>query len=126
MAMISDQEIKDFQGKYLGDIIQELQFEVGLLREWFRSDFPESDLKVVVDADNITRTLSITTSVLMGEKMVDNRGFFKNTLVLHEKEIINPLFMRGFFKEFNNGYRKQISEAVNRHYLAESQKSVVQ
>lgn len=122
---ISDQEIKDFQGKYLGDIIQELQFEVGLLREWFRSDFPESDLKVVVDADNITRTLSITTSVLMGEEMVDNRGFFKNTLVLHEKEIINPLFMRGFFKEFNNGYRKQISEAVNRHYMAEVQKSVI-
>jgi len=122
--MISDQEIKDFQGKYLGDIIQELQFEVGLLREWFRSDFPESDLKVVVDADNITRTLSITTSVLMGEEMVDNRGFFKNTLVLQEKEIINPLFMRGFFKEFNNGYRKQISEAVNRHYMAESQKNL--
>lgn len=112
-------EIAEFTGKYFDNLLKELYEECELLRKWFKRDFPESDLRVLVDADNIRRSFTITVRVLMGEEMVQNRGFFENKIVLSEKEIINPSFMRAFFKQFGNQYRKQIASAVNRHYQQE-------
>lgn len=100
-------------------VLKELHHETQLLSDWFKLDFPESNLKVIVDVDNVLRSFTITTRVLMGSEMVDNAGFFQNKLTLREKDIINPSFMRAFFKEFNNQYREQIAGAVNRHYQQE-------
>jgi hypothetical protein len=112
-------QVKEFHGKYLDGVLKELHHETQLLSDWFKQDFPESNLKVIIDVDNILRSFTITTRVLMGAEMVDNMGFFQNKIVLQEKEIINPSFMRAFFKEFNNNYRKQIAGAINRHYIQE-------
>lgn len=115
-------KLDEFMGRYLEGTLRELNHECDLLREWFRRDFPESDLRVTVDVNNITRSFTITVRVLMGSEMVQNRGFFENKIVLREKEIINPSFMKAFFKEFGNAYRIQISNAVNAHYLRERAK----
>lgn len=112
-------QVQEFHGRYLDGVLKELHHETQLLSDWFKKDFPESNLKVVIDVDNILRSFTITTRVLMGAEMVNNAGFFQNIIKLQEKDIINPSFMRAFFKEFNNHYRKQIADAVNRHYLQE-------
>ncbi len=102
-------------------VLKELHHETQLLSDWFKQDFPECNLKVIIDVDNIRRSFTITTRVLMGAEMVDNAGFFQNKLPLYEKDIINPSFMRAFFSEFNNRYREQIAGAINRHYLQEKE-----
>lgn len=60
------QQFDDFHGKYLKGVLEELQHEANLLREWFTRDFPESDLKVIVDVNNITKSFTITVRVLHG------------------------------------------------------------
>jgi hypothetical protein len=114
-------QVKEFHGRYLDRVLKELHHETELLSKWFKQDFPESNLKVIIDVDNIKRSFTITTRVLMGAEMVDNMGFFQNIIKLQEKEIINPSFMRAFFKQFNGKYREQIAGAINRHYLQEKE-----
>lgn len=108
--------IQEFFQKTFDNILKELHEEIGRLKTWMKQDFPESRLDVGVHVDNIRRTLTVTTRVLMGEEMVANRGFFENKLVLPEKRLINPSFMQAFFGEFNNEYRKQIANSINAHY----------
>ena len=112
-------EISDFYSKHFDRNLKELNHECDLLRDWFNKDFPESDLKLIVDVDNIRRTFTITVRILMGFEMVKNAGFFENKIVLQEKDIINPSFMRAFFKHFGNEYRKEIARAINAHYNRE-------
>jgi hypothetical protein len=122
---MNKQEILDFHGQYLDGTLKELHNEVGLLKAWFQKDFPESRLDVVVDVDNVKRSFAITTRVLMGSEMVSNRGYFQNHLVLREKDIINPSFMKSFYKHFNDEYRRQISDAINKHLHVERMKQNV-
>lgn len=112
-------QIAEFYSKTMDGVLKELHHETQLLSDWFKQDFPESNLKVIIDVDNVLRSFTITTRVLMGAEMVDNAGFFQNKIQLQEKDIINPSFMRAFFKQFNNMYREQIAGAVNRHYVQE-------
>lgn len=100
--------------------LKQLHHEVGLLRDWFKRDFPESRLEVFVDVDNITHTFIVTTKVLTGIEMTPvNRGHFMNKLVLQEKDLIRPGFMEAFFEQFGTKYREQIASAINAHYNRE-------
>lgn len=114
--------INQVYSRQMDDVLKRLHYEVGLLKEWFKRDFPESRLEVLVEANNITKDFTIKTKVLMGEEMVNNRGFFSNVLALKEKDLINPSFMGAFFDAFGNEYRKQISTAINTHYRNEKAK----
>lgn len=110
--------------KHIDAVLKRLHFEVGLLREWFKRDFPESRLEVLVDVDNITHSFTVVTKVLTGTEMTPvNRGHFVNKLVLEEKDLIRPGFMEAFFDRFGNEYRKQISAAVNAFYHREQEKN---
>ncbi len=113
---MTDKNINEFYSKNFDSVLKELNHECDLLRDWFKKDFPECDLKLIVDVNQILRSFKITVRILMGEEMVQNRGFFENKIMLSEKDIINPSFMRAFFREFGNSYRIQISTAINRHY----------
>lgn len=118
----TDDSIQEFFQKTFDDILKELHYEIGRLKKWFNDDFPEARLDCLVDINNIVRTLTITTRVLMGEEVVKNRGYFENRLVLPEKRLIDPGFMRAFFEHFSDEYRREISTAVNKHYQTEKQK----
>ena len=117
---MTDNIAGEWFSKRIDHVLKQLHHEVGLLREWFKRDFPESRLEVLVDVDNITHTFTIVTKVLTGLEMTSvNRGQFQNKLVLYEKDLIKPGFMEAFFAQFNNEYRKQIAGAINNHYLQE-------
>lgn len=106
--------------KRIDGVLKRLHHEVGLLREWFKKDFPESRLEVMVDVDNITHTFTVITKVLTGTEMTPvNRGHFVNKLVLYEKDLIKPGFMEAFFGQFNFEYRRTIAGAINSFYHKE-------
>lgn len=121
----SKQELIDFYQNNFDRNLKRLNDECDRLKTWFARDFPESDLRLIVDVDNICRTFTITLRVLMGEEMVQNRGFFENKVVLREKDIINPSFMDAFFLHFGHAYREEIQRAVNNHYRMEKAREAV-
>lgn len=103
-------------------ILKRLHYEVGLLKEWFSKDFPESRIEVLVDANNILMSLKITVKALMGKEMSGNRGHFQNTVTLQEKEVFDKHFMEQFLDAFGWAYRTEISRAINAHYNAEKER----
>lgn len=100
-----------------------LEHEVSLLKEWFDRDYPESELRVHCDFNGVLFSLSIVVEVLMGDEVSSNRLFFKSQPIrLTEKDLKNPGFMSAFMKYFNEGFRKQISGAFNRHYAVQKER----
>lgn len=110
-----DQIAEQF-GKIFENILKEVHFESELLCEWFKRDYPESDMKIVVDVDNIRRSFTITVRVLMGREMAKDIGFYDKRLPMYEKDIIKPGFMKAFFRHYNGDFRKEISNFVNSYY----------
>lgn len=108
--------------KNFDHILKRLHHEIGLLKEWFSKDFPESRLEVIVDANNILMTMTITVKALMGKEMAGNRGHFQNKIVLKEEEVFNLDFMNQFLDAFGWAYRKEISRAINAHYNQEKER----
>lgn len=107
----------------LAPIAERLQHEVSLLEEWFKKDYPESTLRVLTDFNGVLFSMSIVVEVLMGSEVAKDRLFFKSHPIrLVEKDIRNKGFMEAFFRYFNEGYRKQISGAFNRHYAIQKEK----
>ena len=102
---------------------ERLQHEFSLLREWFKRDYPESDLRCESDFNGVLFCLSIQVSVLMGEEVAKDRLLFRsNPIRLVEKDLRNKGFMEAFFRYFNEGMRKQIQLAFNTHYAIQKQK----
>lgn len=101
----------------MSDIAGRLQHEVSLLREWFKRDYSESDLRVNCDFNGVLFSLSIEVTVLMGSEVAKDRLLFKsNPIRLVEKDLRNSSFMDQFYRAFQENLRKQISGAFNRHY----------
>lgn len=103
-------------------VADRVQHEVDLLREWFRRDYPESDLRAVCEFNGILFTLKITIEVLMGKEVTEdltgNRGFFRaRPIFLTEKDLRDPGFMEEFYRVFNPEIRRLIQGSFNRHYL---------
>lgn len=109
-------KIAEHFGKVFEGVLKEVHFESELLCQWFKRDFPESDMKIVVDVNNVTRSFTITVRVLMGREMANDIGFYEKALPMREKDIINPSFMKAFFKHYNGGFRKEIADFVNSYY----------
>lgn len=104
----------------MSEIAERLQHEVSLLREWFKRDYSESDLRVDCDFNGVLFSLSIQVTVLMGTEVAKNRLLFKSSPIrLVEKELRNRSFMNQFYKAFQENLRKQIQSAFNRHYEIE-------
>lgn len=100
-----------------------LQHEVDLLKEWFKKDYPESDLRVLCDFNAILHTLKIQLEVLAGEEVSENRLYFKaNPIVIGERDLRNEAFMYRFVKDFNQNVRPQLQHVFNTHYLQEKQR----
>lgn len=110
------EQVAEHFGKIFESILKEVHFESQLLCEWFQKNFPESDMKIVVDVDNIRRSFTITVRVLMGREMANDAGFYEKKLPMLEKDIIKPGFMRSFFKVYNGDFRKEIAQFVNSYY----------
>lgn len=115
----------------MSKISERIEYETKLLREWFKKDFPESDLRVSCDFNAILFILKIEIEVLMGEEVTEgltgDRMFFKSRpIVLVEKDLRNRSLMEAFYKEFNPSLRKMIQGAFNRHYLEQKQKAGVE
>lgn len=108
--------------KNFDHILKRLHYEIGLLKEWFSKDFPESRIEVLVDANNILMTMTITVKALMGKEMAGNRGYFQNKIILKESEVFDRSFMDQFLDAFGWAYRKEISRAINAHYQREKEK----
>lgn len=113
--MNKDQVAEHF-AKIFEGILKEVHYESSLLCEWFKKDFPESDMKIIVDVDNVYRSFTITVRVLMGREMANDIGFYEKKLPMKERDIIKPGFMNAFFKVFNGDFRKEISSFVNSYY----------
>lgn len=109
-------QIAEHFAKVFENILKEVHFESELLCEWFKKDFPESDMKVVVDVNNVTRSFTITVRVLMGREMANDIGFYEKKLPMKEQDIIKPGFMKAFFKVYNGDFRKEIANFVNSYY----------
>lgn len=123
--MTNDANIEWFT-KRIEWALRRLHEEVGLLRDWFKRDFPESRLEVMVDVDNIRHRFVIVTKVLTGTEMTPvNRGHFVNQLVLEEKDLLRPGFMEAFFDRMAFEYRIQLASAINAHYRREKQENAV-
>lgn len=104
-------------------IAERLQYETKLLEEWFTRDYPESTLRVNADFNGVLFSLKIVVEVLMGEEVAQDRLFFKSAPInLMEKDLRNKGFMEAFFRYFNEGYRKQIQNAFNKHYAIQKEK----
>ena len=107
---------------YVNRIMDGLFNEVSLLREWFKKEFPECDLRVHVDLNKITLLLSINIRVMTSKEVTDNQGFFECPIKISEKQFMNDRFMTPFLRSFNNELRKNISRAINNHILMERMK----
>lgn len=97
--------------------------EVSLLREWFKKEFPECDLRIHVDLNNITLLLSIDVRVMTSKEVTDNQGFFECPIRISEKQFMNDRFMTPFLRSFNDELRKNISQSVNNHLIMERLKN---
>lgn len=104
-----------------------LNHEFDLLREWFKRDYPESDLRCDADFNGVLFCLSIRVSVLMGQEVAKDRLLFNSQPIrLVEKDLRNKGFMEAFFRYFNEGMRKQIQSAFNRHYSIQKEKEAAE
>lgn len=108
---------------YVNRIMDGLFNEVSLLREWFKKEFPECDLRVHVDLNKITLLLSINIRVMTSKDVTDNQGFFECPIKISEKQFMNDRFMTPFLRSFNDQLRKNISRAINNHVLMERMKN---
>ena len=108
---------------YVNRIMDGLFNEVSLLREWFKKEFPECDLRVHVDLNKITLLLSINIRVMTSKDVTDNQGFFECPIKISEKQFMNDRFMTPFLRSFNDQLRKNISRAINNHLLMERMKN---
>ena len=108
---------------YVNRIMDGLFNEVSLLREWFKKEFPECDLRIHVDLNKITLLLSINIRVMTSKDVTDNQGFFECPIKISEKQFMNDRFMTPFLRSFNNELRKNISRAINNHLLMERMKN---
>ena len=108
--------IQEFYSKHFDTTLKELYHEANLLSDWFKKDFPESDLKLIIDVDNIRRKFIITCRILMGDEMAHDRGFFENKVILEERDIIKPAFMKSFCRAMGNEYRQEIARKINSYY----------
>lgn len=97
--------------------------EVSLLREWFKKEFPECDLRIHVDLNKITLLLSIDVRVMTSRAVTDNQGFFECPIRISEKQFMNDRFMTPFLRSFNDELRKNISQSVNNHLIMERLKN---
>lgn len=62
----------------------------------------------------------------MGEEVAKDRLLFRSQPIrLVEKDLKNKGFMEAFFGYFNEGMRKQIQNAFNKHYEVQKQKEGV-
>lgn len=104
---------------YVNRTMDGLFNEVSLLREWFKKEFPECDLRIHVDLNKITLLLSIDVRVMTSKEVTDNQGFFECPIRISEKQFMNDRFMTPFLKSFNNELRKNISQSVNNHLIME-------
>lgn len=114
----------------MAEISDRIEHETKLLKEWFKKDYSESDIRVKCDFNSILFVLSIEIEVLMGEEVTDgltnNRMFFKSRPIrLMERDLRNKSLMNAFYKEFNPSLRKMIQGAFNLHYLEQKQKAGV-
>ncbi len=100
----------------ISSIAERLQHEVSLLREWFKKDYPESELRVNCDFNGVLFVLKISIEVLVGQEISSDRAFFKSELRLQEKDLRNRDLVNGFMAEFNTQVRKQIEGSFNRWY----------
>ena len=108
---------------YVNRTMDGLFNEVSLLREWFKKEFPECDLRIHVDLNKITLLLSIDVRVMTSKAVTDNQGFFECPIRISEKQFMNDRFMTPFLKSFNNELRKNISQSVNNHLIMERLKN---
>lgn len=104
---------------YVNRTMDGLFNEVSLLREWFKREYPECELRIHVDLNKITLLLSIDIRVLTSKEVTDNQGFFECPIKISEKQFMNDRFMTSFLRSFNNELRKNISRAINNHLLME-------
>jgi hypothetical protein len=104
-------------------LAEALAHEVDLLKEWFKKDYPESELRVTSDFNALLYTLKIQIEVLAGEEVSKDRLYFKSTpIVLSERDLRNEALMYGFVKEFNKQVRIMVQNVFNKHYLEQKQK----
>ena len=103
-------------------LAEALSHEVDLLKEWFKKDYPESELRVTSDFNALLYTLKIQIKVLAGEEVSRDRLYFKSTpIVLSERDLRNEALMYGFVKEFNKQVRIMVQNVFNKHYLEQKQ-----
>lgn len=108
---------------YVNRTMDGLFNEVSLLREWFKKEYPECELRIHVDLNKITLLLSIDIRVLTSKEVTDNQGFFECPIRISEKQFMNDRFMTPFLRSFNNELRKNISQSVNNHLIMERLKN---
>lgn len=108
---------------YVNRTMDGLLNEVSLLREWFKKEFPECELRIHVDLNKITLLLSIDVRVMTSKEVTDNQGFFECPIRISEKQFMNDRFMTPFLRSFNDELRKNISQSVNNHLIMERLKN---
>lgn len=107
-------------------LAEALAHEVDFLKEWFKKDYPESELRVTSDFNALLYTLKIQIEVLAGEEVSKDRLYFKSTpIVLSERDLRNEALMYGFVKEFNKQVRIMVQNVFNKHYLEQKQREEV-
>lgn len=119
---------------YVNRTMDGLFNEVSLLREWFKKEFSECDLRIHVDLNKITLLLSIDVRVMTSKEVTEldkrgkprevNQGFFECPIRISEKQFMNDRFMTPFLRSFNDELRKNISQSVNNHLIMERLKNV--
>lgn len=110
---------------YVNRTMDGLFNEIGLLREWFKQEFPECELRVHCDFNKITLNLSIDIRVMTSKVVSDNQGFFETPIKISEKQFMKDSFMTPFLRSFNTELRKNISRAINNHLWMEKVKDAV-
>lgn len=110
---------------YVNRTMDGLFNEIGLLREWFKQEFPECELRVHCDFNKITLNLSIDIRVMTSKIVSDNQGFFETPIKISEKQFMKDSFMTPFLRSFNTELRKNISRAINNHLWMEKVKDAV-
>lgn len=110
---------------YVNRTMDGLFNEIGLLREWFKQEFPECELRIHCDFNKITLNLSIDIRVMTSKVVSDNQGFFETPIKISEKQFMKDSFMTPFLRSFNTELRKNISRAINNHLWMEKVKDAV-
>lgn len=110
---------------YVNRVMDGLMNEIGLLRDWFKKEFPECELRVHVDFNKVTLALSIDIRVMTSKEVSDNQGFFETPIRISERQFMKDSFMSPFLAAFNTELRKNISRSVNNHLWMEKVNAVL-